>query len=491
VVAVPGQPVSDEVELLYHPVDAAELGKGERLPLFHMGNNPHHAEVWRLALETPGVVTLHDVVLHHLLIESTLGHGDHASYVSRLEADHGWVGRLVARARRWGELSSAAIFELPAHRELVRSQRGVLVHSEWAAFQVREENPDVEVRVVPMGVPLPDRVPSEAARAFRERYGLPTDRPVLGSFGFQTPIKRTGVAVRALAERGLEDAHLLIAGEVSPILDLGGLARELGVADRVHVTGFLDYTEFESAIAACDLCVNLRYPTAGETSASLLRVLAAGRPALVSEYAQFAELPDDVVIKVPLGEEEVAELARRTGELVHRAGLLQDMGEAARDLVRTSHDPEIAARSFVAACSELRELEPPGSERVPVQPPTTLLWGDLPGEIEVEGAEDPWPEGAARRLSVRVRNSGPARWLPTKEQPGGVILDVQWRVERGGEALERAWSELPRPIDEGEQYRFGIELRRPRGSKFLVVEPHVEGIGGFSRFGGPSWVMEY
>ena len=72
--------------------------------------------------------------------------------------------------------------------------------------------------------------------------------------------------------------------------------------------GFLDYRDFEAAIGACDLCTNLRYPTAGETSASLLRVLALGRPVVVSDYAQMAELPDEVVVKAPLGEDEVEAL---------------------------------------------------------------------------------------------------------------------------------------------------------------------------------------
>ncbi|MDH3255732.1 MAG: glycosyltransferase family 4 protein, partial [Acidobacteriota bacterium] len=469
VIAVPGQPIDAAVRKRFQPVAAGGLGADGRLPLYQMGNNPHHAEVWKLAVNTPGVVTLHDVVLHHLLIESTLGRGDHESYARRLEADHGWIGRLIARARRWGELSDAAVFELPAHRDLVRHQRGVLVHSEWAAFQVREENPDVAVRVVPMGVPLPERVSQDAAAEFRRKFGLPEDRPLLGSFGFQTPIKRTDVAVRALAEPGLADAHLVIAGEVSETLDLEGLAQELGVSERVHVTGFLDYGEFEAAITACDLCLNLRYPTAGETSASLLRVLALGRPALVSDYAQFAELPAEVALKVPLGEAEVASLANVAAEAVSNRKTLQAMGEAARRHVRELHDPDLAARSFVAACGELAQVDPPGPASVRTGPPTTLLWQDLPGEIEVRAAEAPWPEGAPRELSIRLGNSGPARWLPTKEDPGGVILDVQWRRERGGEAMERTWAELPHALDAGEHYDFRVELRRPRGSRFLVV----------------------
>jgi hypothetical protein len=257
------------------------------------------------------------------------------------------------------------------------------------------------------------------------------------------------------------------------------------------VTGFLDFDEFEAAITACDLCLNLRYPTAGETSASLLRVLALGRPAVVSDYAQFAELPGEVAVKVPLGEGEVVSLASAAGEALADRVALEGMGEAARDLVRRQHDPDRAARKFVEALGELSKVEPQGASPATVAPPTTLLWQDLPGEIEVGNAEGSWQVGAAKKLTVRLRNSGPARWLATKEKPGGVILDVQWRREPGGEAVDRSWAELPRPLDEGQEFNFHLELRRPIEGRYLVVEPHIEDLAGLSKYGGPSWIADY
>lgn len=491
VIAVPGQEISDSLRDRYRPAAASELGREGRVPLYQMGNNRYHEEVLELALRTPGIVTLHDVVLHHLLIEATLAKDSHEAYADRLSADHGWIGELVAKARYWGELSSAAMFGLPAHRTLLRRQRGVVVHSDWAAEQVLEGSPDVSVRVVPMAVPLPERVSVEAAAAFRQKLGLPVDRPLLGSFGFQTPIKRTRVAIRSLAQPGLEDAHLLIAGEVSPQLELDELARDLGVEDRVHITGFLPYEDFEAAITACDLCINLRYPTAGETSASLLRVLALGRPAIVSDYAQFRELSDDVAIRVPLGEDEAETLARVAGEVLSSHDRLSEMGAAARELIRSRHDPGAAADAVVQACSELAEMEPPGEKPAHMPPPTSLLWRDLPGEIDVTGAEGPWPEGERRELEVDLTNRGLARWLPTKEQPGGVHLSLEWRLEIGGSALEEHWNELPKSLDRDQTHRFVVAMRRPRGSRYLVVEPHIKSLSGMTAFGGPSWVGEF
>ena len=97
-----------------------------------MGNNLHHERILESALERPGLLTLHDVFLHHLLIERTLARGEIEPYREWLTFDHGREGAAVAEPPRWGAYGTACLFALPCHRRLAQSQRGVLVHSEWA-----------------------------------------------------------------------------------------------------------------------------------------------------------------------------------------------------------------------------------------------------------------------------------------------------------------------------------------------------------------------
>jgi glycosyltransferase involved in cell wall biosynthesis len=554
-VRLPGQPVAAELAAAWPLAGAEAVGEEPgRLPLYQMGNNRHHEGVQELALRHPGVLTLHDVVLHHLLLDVTLGRGDFYGYRDRLSRDHGWIGEATAVAKRWGAYGTAPIFALPAHRTLLRRQRGVLVHSEWAAAVVREEDPGLpRVRAVPMGVPLPPPADREAGLALRRRLGLPEDAPVVGSFGFQTPIKRTGLVIRALAAPGLERLHLLIVGEEAPGTGLLEAAHEAGVAARVRILGYLPFAGFAAAIAAADVCLNLRYPTAGETSASLLRVMAAGRPAIVSEYAQFAELPDAVAVKVPLalaeageegGDRDEAELlAARLGALLAQPERLRAMGEAAREHVRRFHDPRRAAAAVAAACAEWAAAEPPGDPRAEVAaggaatgavaagavaavaagaagaagttagraaaagepPPTSLTWCRLAGELEVRGAELPWPEGERRRLEIVLRNHGFARWLAGGRGPGGVAVVV--KLIAGGRDLlaDRPWLPLPCDLDPGEEVRLELEVRRPTGPPGspwppgverlplapdrvrLWIEPHLFGGLGLSQLGGPRW----
>ena len=87
-------------------------------------------------------------------------------------------------------------------------------------------------------------------------------------------------------------------------------------------------------MAACDACVRLRAPTMGETSGSAIRALSLGKPLVVSDVGWFAELPDDVAIKVPVDEREIEAL----DAALERAAASPEMGAAALRLAETEHD---------------------------------------------------------------------------------------------------------------------------------------------------------
>lgn len=472
------------------------LGEEGRLPLYHMGNNHHHLDIWRAAMERPGVLVLHDLVLHHFLLEQTVKFGDFDAYRETLAANHGWIGDWVGRPIRWpGAVGSSAQFALPAHRELLIRQKGVLTHSPWAEELLREEVPGLRVRSLAMGVPLPAAANRQAGEDFKRRYGLPLDRPIIGSFGFQTPIKRTVVAVEALAHPGLEQVHLMVAGEVSEIVGLEQVAARVGVSDRVHVLGFLPFDDFEAGIAAVDVALNLRYPTAGETSASLLRILAVGRPALVSDYAQSADLPDSVVIKVPLGGDEPRRLADKLSALLVDTEGLSSMGRRARDYVAQHHRPVDAASAMAEACAQWAELAPPSLTAPDPPPAGSLIGAPLSGTLDVLGTEAPWAPGERRTLTVVLRNESQFMWSAGERFHGGIALEPQLWVKRGSEARDlfagRPWPGLPRDLEPGQEHAFNLTFRRPLDSNVeLRLIPHALGRTSFSNLGGPVWQGE-
>ncbi|HEX9800459.1 MAG TPA: glycosyltransferase [Thermoanaerobaculia bacterium] len=484
VLRLDGLPLDEAVARRFGVVDsAARAGEGGRIPLYQMGNNRYHAEVLRLAMERPGVMALHDLVLHHYLLDRTVGQGNWNAYRDELERCHGWIGDAVARPVRWGAFGLAGQFDLPANRTVLARQRGVLVHGRWAAERLAEDDPRLAVREVPMAIPLPAPASREKGSEFRRRHGIPQEAPLLGSFGFQTPMKRTDVAIRALARESLGDAHLLVAGELSPYIRFEKTIAEHGVGARVHLAGFLPFAAMEAAIAATDLCLNLRYPSAGETSASLLRILAEGRPVIVSDYAELGELPPEIALVVPLGEDEEARFAATVGEALGggRAALAA-MGARARAHVAARHAPERAAAAILAAVAELAEREPPG-EAPPAVPPRTSVASSRPqGAISVHGLAG-WRPGERGALAVELVNRGPGVWLPSADDPGGVQIEVQIHCATSGTVHTPPWLRLQAPLAPGERVTVALEARRPLGAARLMLIPKVAVGGVFAPFG--------
>ncbi len=76
-----------------------------------------------------------------------------------------------------------------------------------------------------------------------------------------------------------------------PHFDALAAARALGVDDVVTFAGYVEAEELPAYLAASDVVLSLRWPSARETSASWLRAIAAGRPTVVTDLAQQADLP--------------------------------------------------------------------------------------------------------------------------------------------------------------------------------------------------------
>ncbi len=244
-----------------------------------------------------------------------------------------------------GRFTTAA-FEMPFCEDVLDAAHGVIAHSRYVLDRVAALRPDLPTAHVPMGVPLPPLIPRAAARA---RLGLPADALILASFGHINPYKRLEAVLRALRALRADHASLryLLVGSVSPSYDVHAVIARAGLADLVTVTGYVDRATFEDYVAAADICLNLRHPTAGETSASLLRLLGAGRPTLVTASGSFAEFPPDVAAQVDPDTSEVDLILAYCRLLTARPDLAAALGANARAYVARAHTLAGAAAGYI------------------------------------------------------------------------------------------------------------------------------------------------
>jgi glycosyltransferase involved in cell wall biosynthesis len=317
--------------------------------LYHVGNNPDaHAWVVDALRRRPGVVVLHDFVLHHLVAGMTVGRRDGHGYLDAMEREHGVVGRLLAHGvldKRIPPLWESRPEDFPLAGFVLQHATGLIVHSRTVRDLARGAGFEGPIWVVPHPAwPVPDLAPERVANG-----------PVIGCFGVVNSSKRIPELLRAFAavRRRHPDATLLLVGPTSPGFDLDRRLQRLGLAGEGLVReGWVDERRLWSLMAGVDVCVNLRHPTMGETSGSVIRSLSLGKPLVVSSVGWFSELPDAVGIKVPVDSTEVETLEAALELLLTREDLRSELGAAAAALARREHELERVAELYAAAVEE-------------------------------------------------------------------------------------------------------------------------------------------
>lgn len=339
------------------PVPLVTPAEADGLPVYQMGNHAGvHSWIYRQALAVPGVVVLHDTSL----LDFTQGY-------------HGGIGTrgfrdevAFAHGPIWGDPQDPALLNgwpaveadgpryldamtLTMERRLVSASRGVIVHDPYSAARLRTRYPGLPVAVVNSGAPVRDDADRASVRA---RFGWHDDHVVFGVFGGFNRIKRILVVVLAFAQvrRRWPHARLLIAGHVDyPDVhaDVVRALEQYGLADAVRMELSPAKDDFEQLIGATDAVVNLRWPTAGETSAVMMRAFGAGRVVITSDLPQNRHYDEEFCWRVPTEPRAEAEgLAALLEQVVTEPERARSAGGLARDWVARAASWPVVARQY-------------------------------------------------------------------------------------------------------------------------------------------------
>jgi glycosyltransferase involved in cell wall biosynthesis len=332
-------------------IDVVVAEPGRRAPaadvaLYHVGNDPDaHGWVVDALFARPGVVVLHDFVLHHLIAGITIGRGDGRGYLAAMERELGVVGRLLGLGvldNLLPLLWETRPADYPLAGQVLDAASGLIVHSEHVGRGARASGYEGPLW----------RIPHPAWPRPQTRSESLAGEPLIGCFGHLNMNKRIPHLLEAFARlrRAHPGARLLLAGAAAERFDLDRRLERLGLTESDAIVR-LDYVPEErmwSLMDACDVLVNLRHPTMGETSGSVIRGLVLGKPMVVSEVGWFAELPDGVALKVPVDQWETRTLEAALALLCEPAARAS-LGRAALQHVRREHDLDAVADRYTEA----------------------------------------------------------------------------------------------------------------------------------------------
>jgi glycosyltransferase involved in cell wall biosynthesis/SAM-dependent methyltransferase len=394
------------------------------IAVYQLGNNPFHTFAYEAALRHPGVVVLHEANLHHLIADLTIRRNDWDAYLREVEINGG--EEALAYALRYVRtLERGPNYDLPMLRTILSRSRGAIVHSDAVAGELRAHGFTGPIAKIPHGAWLPDAGASDRM-GYRTRLGLTETTPLIGIFGFLKPYKRIAESLRAFRRlvRLNPDARLIVVGEAHPELPLNALLESMNLTAHVRHLDFVPIEDFNGYIAACDIVLNLRFPTVGESSGTLLRALGMGKAVIVSDIGSFREYPDEICLKAPVDASEEEHLFEYLNLLVSRPELARAMGARAREWVERECNWESVAQryaEFLSAVASGGEWTQPES---PAPDPPVIVAGpaDALGDYITSWA--PRENGARGYVETHLTRLEKTLAITPPGGPGDRVLEM-------------------------------------------------------------------
>lgn len=350
---IPSNPeITDRFRIIPY-ADFPELSAEYDSILYHIGNNLYHQYMLPFVFEYPGIAVLHDTSLFHLIAGIAFENQDYSFLKRELTYCYGELGESVAHRFWEGVFAEIEKFVFPVNQHIIDASQAVVVHSQYDVDQIRARHPGKLVLQIPMhfGNSHPENFQEKNATPaiIRNRLGFDQNQFIVASFGFISMPKRIAQILHAFAQFVLRvpNAMYVLVGESTPTYSLSDLIRSFKLKNKVRITEYVSAEEFSQYLNIADVCINLRYPTAGETSATLIRCFAAGKPTLVSNYRQYVELPDESCIKIDLGSNEEQQIIDALIDLYSHPERRHQLGENAKQYAATTCDVDKAVKQYL------------------------------------------------------------------------------------------------------------------------------------------------
>ncbi|MDE6835200.1 MAG: glycosyltransferase, partial [Ruminococcus sp.] len=360
--------------------------------IFQVGNSEYHFYMYQYIRKYHGTVVLHDYNLHgafyHYAV--TLCNGNYSLYRTFIDNDFPDCDNYINALRNGS--ANPDLYGMELNSYITDSADRIIVHSQYSRRKLLEKNIARNVTVIPLYAEI---LPLTESTSLKIKNNFQADKVIISAFGGIHRTKRIIPLLKAFSElrKKFDNIHLMLVGKPAPDIqaELENFINSGNLQDSVTITGYTSIEKFKEYIDMSDICINLRYPYNGETSGSLMRILAKGRCAVVNDIGSFSEIPDNACMKIPS---------------VEKMGEINESGEIYKALKELIENPterlniEKNAREYAENVLDINKIAVKYSEIITTDknnsPVTEEIINTLKNDVNITSGDI---QGIARTLS--------------------------------------------------------------------------------------------
>lgn len=292
------------VRIMCHSEFAANSQEYDKI-IYQVGNSAYHLYMFQYIQNYKGIVVLHDYNMHGVMYYSAMQceKNNYELYGKYLREDYPAtdVEQYIHDLQKG--ICTHKIQEWELNGAITNYADKIIVHSFDAKEKLLQRDIKRDAKHVWSFVNLEDNLKLESKEVIKVRKGFEKTDILISAFGHIHGTKRIIPILNALKRlvKEYDNIKMVFAGKLADTIinEFNEIVKDSDLEHCVKVTGYIDLQEFTEYIRATDICLNLRYPYNGETSASLIRNLSMGNVVIVNDIGSFSEIPDDVCIKIP------------------------------------------------------------------------------------------------------------------------------------------------------------------------------------------------
>ena len=329
--------------------------------VYNMGNyHRFHAAIFDALKAHPGIVVMHDFVMHHFfMVEYLHRRRTPDLYIAEMERSYGDRGRDAARRSLSGQAPAVwltdEVARYPLFERIADHATAIFVHSDFHRAHVQNTFVgDVGSAYLPYQASTAARDRLALARAF----DFADDKVLALSTGIVHPVKRIENVLRVLSASPQLASRLMYVvigdGETEYRSKLQAQALEFGIADSVRFLGYQPPEVLRDFLAASDFAINLRFPNSEGCSLSLIEQMAHGSAVIAFDSGMYREMPASAVMKIPVTDSTDA-LALAMDTMTFDAALRAKMGREASSFADANFRVDTYASKLLDLLSSQRE----------------------------------------------------------------------------------------------------------------------------------------